>query len=554
MTEIIQIGLPDMKRLLIAICWIITISVHGQVSKGQATPKALPHAQTKKANVIDSVVTDKTKSIKQRAKQETTQLKTSAKQLPTKLKPDTLSKPDLKKTTKTAEKILEKKATNLQYDSDNPDDAPWKKKQFSKEDLNELDLKQPGVPSINGDKAKEYKDKIEKLKPSTSDEKKMKDEVSKAAKSEDLEKTKQAADKIENMKSTPLDEKTLKNEISKADKSHKLDKALHVADSLIAMKDRLEASSLQQEFLNAKKVYSEKYIKKICDSLGIAEGEKLFKMASALAKTETPKEELLKKINDPLKEKAGKEGISFDEKTQSLKMADAEKLNGLISKTQDLRPNFQDLASLKLPQDVLSELTPLTGKLMDSKYMPLIDSMREIAMKAKGYSLNEEQITEELKKTALKKKPSFMDKSYLEGILSFVNDSTISIVQIAPAWAYHFTDRISAGLGPNLSIQYQQKKINAIVGFRSFVKAEFWKQRVYAQIEDNFSPMKINIEQVRRTPHSILLGGGGILPLSSKLGINVSLFYRVNQKDVRPGGSPWVFRIGLSSMKKTGQK
>jgi hypothetical protein len=208
-----------------------------------------------------------------------------------------------------------------------------------------------------------------------------------------------------------------------------------------------------------------------------------------------------------------------------------------------------DIGSLKLPQDVLGELGPLTGKLVDSKYLPVIDSMREMLMKAKGYSLDERQVTEELKNTAMKRKPGFFDKSYVEGILGFVNDSTVSIVQIAPAWGYHFTPRISVGLGPNFGIQYQ-KKISAVLGFRSFVKSEFWKQRLYAQVEDNFMPVEIDSEALKDgTNHSILMGGGGLLPLSKKMAINLSILYRVNQEQVRPGGSPWVFRIGLSSIK-----
>jgi hypothetical protein len=49
------------------------------------------------------------------------------------------------------------------------------------------------------------------------------------------------------------------------------------------------------------------------------------------------------------------------------------------------------------------------------------------------------------------------------------------------------------------------------------------------------------------------VGGGGVLPLGKKLGINLAIFYRVNQKDVQPGGNPWVFRIGLSSIKNIGK-
>jgi len=127
-------------------------------------------------------------------------------------------------------------------------------------------------------------------------------------------------------------------------------------------------------------------------------------------------------------------------------------------------------------------------------------------------------------------------------------------VQIAPSWGYHFTNTISVGLGPQIAIQYQEKKLNGVVGFRSFIKAEFFKQRGYFQVEDNIGQSQVNSDALRQTKHSILVGGGGILPISKKIGINLSVFYRVNQKDVQPGGSPWVFRVGLSSIKKIAQK
>lgn len=202
----------------------------------------------------------------------------------------------------------------------------------------------------------------------------------------------------------------------------------------------------------------------------------------------------------------------------------------------------------------MSELAPLTGSLTDSKYMPLIDSMRQVAMKAKGYKIDEQQMTEELKRTALEKKPGFMDKSYFEGILGFVNDTTFSIVQVSPSWGYHFMDHFSVGLGPNISVQYQARKLNAVVGFRSFAKFEFLQQRGYAQLEDNVMPSQVNKDVVRRSAHSILVGGGGLLPLSKKLAINLAVFYRVNQKEVAPSGSPWVFRVGLSTVKNKDQK
>jgi hypothetical protein len=405
--------------------------------------------------------------------------------------------------------LMEDKATKLQYDSENPDDAPWKKNPLSDGDIK--DQKSPlSLKGNISDKPEEYADKLKNASPGSKNGKGI-------------------GEMFGDMSAGNLKFKTLS----------------HVADSISSLKDKVEFDNLQQQLLGSKKIYSDKYIKRVYDSLGLEKGDSIFKVASALVKTETPKEELLNKLNSS---RSGKEmkGVGLDSKNESLKMDDADKLNGL----QD-QISSKDISQLKLPDSLLAGLAPLRGRKLDSKYLPVIDSMKDVVLKAKNRSLDERQITEEVKRSVMKKKPRFTDKIYFEGILGLVNDSTFKILEISPSLGYHFTKSISVGLGPNLLLQLQEKKLSMLVGFRSYVKAEIWKQRMYLQIEDNVSPQpKINNESLRAKRHAVLAGGGGLLPITKKLALNLAVLYQINKDITNPGRSPWVIRVGISSIKK----
>ncbi len=198
---------------------------------------------------------------------------------------------------------------------------------------------------------------------------------------------------------------------------------------------------------------------------------------------------------------------------------------------------------------MLSQLPPLRGSVLDSKYMPYIDSLRRLSLKDNRMLLREDSITENIKRTALEKKPGFLDKIYFEGLLSFSSDSTIDIIKLSPTLGYHFTEILSIGAGPNLLLQVQERKLNFMAGFRTFAKVEVWKQRAYLQLEDNIDQFKVNREALGKTTHAVLGGGGVLLPLSKSLAINVAVLYRLNKDVNNPGHSPWVFRVGLSSIK-----
>lgn len=408
-------------------------------------------------------------------------------------------------------KVLEDKVSTIQYSSDEPENAPWKKKMFSKDDVENPSLSKPGssVPGAMEGKASSYEDKLDALK------------------------------------SPGISGKALESKVTSSE-AVKNNKVMRLADSLARQRDQLSAEGMRQSLLGAKKVYSDKYIKKLTDSLGGEKAAALLKTATAMTKTEASESDMLDKINQSM---GGKSGIGFDSKSRSLTNPEADKLGAFPDAAADSAGMGGDLSKFKLPQSLLSKLPPLRGSLMDSKYLSAIDSMRNIAMKGKGLALDEQSVTEDVKRTAVKKKPGFFDKLYFDGIIGFMNDSTINIVQLSPSLGYHFTSFWSVGAGPNLLVQFQGKKLNALAGLRTFTKVEVWKQRAYFQLEDDINQAKINAESIRRSTHDVLGGVGAILPVTKSLGLNLCVLYRLNNDAGAPGRSPWVFRIGFSTIK-----
>ncbi len=87
---------------------------------------------------------------------------------------------------------------------------------------------------------------------------------------------------------------------------------MRLADSLARQRDQLSAEGMRQSLLGAKKVYSDKYIKKLTDSLGGEKAAKLLKTATAMTKTEASESDMLDKINQSM---GGKEwyGLRLEE-------------------------------------------------------------------------------------------------------------------------------------------------------------------------------------------------------------------------------------------------
>lgn len=483
------------------------LKTDGEKKVADLVERSVTDTGIRETGKIDDDLKNEGKNLKRDARREAEAVKNS--------KPDSS---DLKKLSQDMHrKLLDEKMSQMQYSSDDPENAPWKKKMFSKDDLKDLQtpaLPQGELPSGEG-KVEQYQDKLKNLKAPGAPGGKVPDVAGKAKKL--------GPAKFSNLR-----------------------------DSLTAVSDKIEADNLKQSLLGVKKIYSDKYIKKMYDSLGVEKADSLMKITSAFLKTETPKEELLNRINSSISGKSV-QGASYDPE-KGIGMKDADKLNTLEKDFAgtDLSGLKQgNISDLKLPQAVLSELPPLSGMELDSKYLPLVDSMREVTLKAKGYLMEDEKITDDLKRSALKKKPSFMNKTYFEGIIGFFSDSTVNVFQASPSFGYHFTDFLSAGLGPNFLVQLREKKLNMETGFRSFVKGEVWKQRAYLQVEDNVKPSKLDREiSKNKIVHELLGGAGVLLPISKSLGINFQLLYRLNKLAGNPDRSPWVFRVGLSSMKK----
>jgi hypothetical protein len=306
--------------------------------------------------------------------------------------------------------------------------------------------------------------------------------------------------------------------------------------STVDSKGALETIS---ELTNVKTILSQKHLIKLRDSLGLKKFDSLFNKASLWSKKEVGKEDLLQALNKPFAGKSKLDESTFDQK------------NVLGAAQQEVAGQAKgfDPLSGKLPQPLLEKLPPLSGNLLDSKYMMVIDSLRKIKLNEQRLKLTEKKMTKDFKETVFKKKPKFWDKAYFDGIVGVAGNDNATIVQASPSLGYHILPLFSIGLGPTFSIQKQDKGINSSIGMRSFAKMELFKQRAYLQTEYQISPYQVDYKNLNVAHGNLLAGGGVVKSLYGKIAINVSLLYRVNSNDILPGASPWVFRMGISTVK-----
>lgn len=295
-----------------------------------------------------------------------------------------------------------------------------------------------------------------------------------------------------------------------------------------------------RDLSGAKKIYSEKQLEQLRDSLGGATFDSLFQLASVLAKKEVSKEDFLDAIGSSLPGTSPLNNVNMDE--QSLNVPGAETLSNMPA-------SMSDLSKVKLPQSALSELPPLSGNEVSDRYLKLVDSLRDLNLKKERLTLEEKKIEDDVKAAIVQEKPKFLDKSYFEGIVGYLKDGDVTLLQASPSLGYHFTSSLSVGAGPSILLRAEDKQWSTSFGFRSFLKAELLRRRVYLQLEDDVKPGRIDAERTFRTPHSILLGGGGLIPLTKKMAINPSLLYRINNDQSAAPTSPWVFRLGISTIK-----
>lgn len=293
------------------------------------------------------------------------------------------------------------------------------------------------------------------------------------------------------------------------------------------------------ELMDVKTILSQKQLSKLRDSLGLKKFDSLFNKASLLSKKEVGKEDLLQALNKSFAGKSKLEESTFDQKNV---------LDAAQKEAANEAKGFDPLSG-KLPQPVLEELPPLSGNLLDSKYTKLIDSLRKIKLSEQDLKLKEKKLSEDAKEAVFKKKPKFWDKAYFDGILGIVGNDNATIVQASPSLGYHIMPLFSLGIGPIFSLQKQDNSINSTVGIRSFAKAELFKQRAYVQTEYQISPYQIDYKNINISQGNFLIGGGVVKSLYNKIAINLSLLYRVNSNDVLPGSSPWIVRVGISTVK-----
>lgn len=293
------------------------------------------------------------------------------------------------------------------------------------------------------------------------------------------------------------------------------------------------------DFLNAKTIFSQKQLSKLRDSLGMQKYDSLYNKAALLAsKKEVGKEDLLQAINKPFTDKNKLDQSTFSDK----KIIDEAK-----KETEDKAKEL-DLRSGKLPQEVLEKLPPLSGNMLDSKYLKVIDSLRKKKLTQQHLKLLEKRVSENARENIFKKKPKFLDKTYFDGVIGVVGIENATIVQASPSIGYHFLPLFSVGVGPMISLQRQGQSVNSTIGIRSFAKAEIWKQRAYFQVEHQINPYQIDNRNFNVGYGNLLLGGGFVKSLYGKIGVNLSLLYRVNSQEALPSASPWVFRLGISTM------
>jgi hypothetical protein len=299
-----------------------------------------------------------------------------------------------------------------------------------------------------------------------------------------------------------------------------------------------------------KRVYSDKIIKRIYDSLGMSHFDTLMTLASKY--NEVSKGDMLKALNVqepnlPIQDDKASLGKLVSNSADK-DIPNAPDLSGI----SDLKNNLSDLGSMKLPGNVLSELPPVHGyQIPEGKY-PWLDSLRKANLDRQKLKLKEEETSEKVKSIVAQKYARFWDRAFIDGVVSYLKQNESNTFQLAPSLGYHITPSLSVGLGPNIKIIETNNKWNALLGYRLFAKAEFYHQRASVQFEDLTNPARVTSESINKTQHSLLAGVGYQLPISSSLFIQVAMLYRVNNNQYAGGHlSPWVFRIGLSSYKNS---
>jgi hypothetical protein len=347
---------------------------------------------------------------------------------------------------------------------------------------------------------------------------------------------------VENLKSK-LEEKSIPN-INDLEKPNADDKSLEskgvrkliTTTKRVADTDARGALDAVADLANVKTILSERQLTKLRDSLGLKKFDSIYNKASLLAsKKEVSKEDLLQALNQSMAEKIKQPAIDESKVMNASKQEVVDLIKGM------------DLKNAELPAEVLQQLPPLSGNLVDTKYLKLLDSLRNKKLSDLQLKLKERELSKNATEAVFKRKPTFLDKAYFDGVIGVVGNENATILQIAPSLGYHFLPLFSLGIGPMLSLQKQGGDFNSTIGIRSFAKVELFKQRGYLQIEHQISPYKVDSKNFTPPNGSFFVGGGVVKKLFDKIAVNLSLLYRINEVEVA-GASPWVFRLGISTV------
>jgi hypothetical protein len=297
------------------------------------------------------------------------------------------------------------------------------------------------------------------------------------------------------------------------------------------------------------RIYSHHALKKLYDSLGISKVDSV--LALVKTKENVSKEDLLSAIDKSFPSDLGNK-LDADPQKQ-LGNLQSDPLSALDKdglKAKDSVSSLMDLSKINLPDDIKNELPPMRGVQVPTKYLDELDSIKKLKEKVDHISTSEQEVSDNVTKIVTERKPAFWDKFYVDGVVSyFKNGNDVNVLQFAPSLAYTFAKGFSIGLGPSIQVGQKDKQWQATISYRAFTRYELFNQKAYVQLEETMDPLSVT-EQTGRSRHSILAGGGYILPLSKTVGINLLLMYRVNNEQYSGGElSPWVFRIGLSSIR-----
>jgi len=322
-------------------------------------------------------------------------------------------------------------------------------------------------------------------------------------------------------------------------------------DSVSVTHDKSFLDSLHQinELVDGQRVYSQKQWKKMYDSLLKLPDANLPTLPNDLKSVS--EEDLLQALNDKFALPTAEE-FQVPDPTQDANTLVAENVDKYQALSDKLKTPL-DVNALKLPSETLTELPPLPGNEIKSKYLKSLDSLRAIKLAQEKLKIKETEIACDIKVSDFVEKPTFWDKAYFEGVVGF-SPGDFKTFQASPALGYHFSNNYSLGIGPNLVVQKQDKVVSTTVGIKTLAKAEFLKRRVYLQVEDligNFETVSSSESKNKFfQQHSVFVGGGFLLDIHAPVTLNFSALYCVTENEmVTHQFSPMVLRIGLSSLK-----